>query len=77
MVFLCPFADNLCTRLFIFGLLSASLTDKGGNAMKVNNNVQNEMLQTTQHPDYKTEIVEVLRSNFTPKIKQERILTYH
>ena len=45
--------------------------------MKVNNNVQNEMLQTTQHPDYKTEIVEVLRSNLTPKIKQERILAYH
>lgn len=45
--------------------------------MKVNNNVQNEMLQVTQHPDYKTEIVEVLRSNLTPKIKQERILAYH
>ena len=45
--------------------------------MKVNNNIQNETPQTTQHPDYKTEIVEVLRSNLTPKIKQERILTYH
>ena len=45
--------------------------------MKVNYNVQNEMLPTTQHPDYKTEIVEVLRSNLTPKIKQERILAYH
>ena len=37
----------------------------------------NEMIQTTQHPDYKTEIVEALRSNLTPKIKQERILAYH
>lgn len=45
--------------------------------MKMDNNVQNEMLPTTQHPDYKTEIVEVLRSNLTPKIKQERILAYH
>lgn len=45
--------------------------------MEMNNNVQNEMLPTTQHPDYKTEIVEVLRSNLTPKIKQERILAYH
>lgn len=45
--------------------------------MKVNNNAQNEILQTTQHPDYKTEIVETLRSNLTPKIKQERILAYH
>lgn len=45
--------------------------------MKTNNNVQNEMLLTTQHPDYKAEIVEVLRSNLTPKIKQERILAYH
>lgn len=45
--------------------------------MKVNNNVQNEMLQMTQHPDYKAEIVEVIRSNLTPKIKQDRILAYH
>lgn len=45
--------------------------------MKTNNNVQTEMLLTTQHPDYKAEIVEVLRSNLTPKIKQERILAYH
>ncbi len=44
--------------------------------MKVNDNIQNEILQTTQHPDYKTEIVEMLRSNLTPKIKQERILAY-
>ncbi len=45
--------------------------------MKVNNNIPNEILQSTQHPDYRTEIIEVLRSNLTPKIKQERILAYH
>lgn len=45
--------------------------------MKVNNNISNEILQSTQHPDYRTEIIEVLRSSLTPKIKQERILAYH
>ena len=45
--------------------------------MKVNNNISNEILQSTQHPDYRTEIIEVLRSTLTPKIKQERILAYH
>ncbi len=29
------------------------------------------------HPNYKLEIVELLRSNLTPKLKQECILTYH
>ena len=43
--------------------------------MYVKDNV--EMLKVTRHPDYKTEIVSVLRSNLTPKIKQERILAYH
>ncbi|MDE7326257.1 MAG: magnesium transporter [Lachnospiraceae bacterium] len=45
--------------------------------MKMNNNILNETPEMTPHPDYKTEIVEVLRSNLTPKVKQERILTYH
>ena len=31
----------------------------------------------TIHPDYKTEIVEILRSNLTPRLKKERILAYH
>lgn len=30
-----------------------------------------------QHPDYKTEISEILRSTLTPKPMKERILTYH
>ena len=45
--------------------------------MQANSDVQNEMPVTAQHPDYKTEIVEVLRSNLTPKIKRERVLDYH
>ncbi|MDE6025416.1 MAG: magnesium transporter [Lachnospiraceae bacterium] len=45
--------------------------------MSVKDNVLNGELETIQHPDYKIEIVEVLRSNLSPKIKQERILAYH
>ena len=45
--------------------------------MNVKNNTQNEMIEMMHHPDYKVEIVEVLRSNLTPKIKQQRILAYH
>lgn len=40
-------------------------------------NVQNGAIEMIQHPDYKIEIVNVLRSNLSPKIKQERILAYH
>ncbi len=45
--------------------------------MNVKYNVQNENVEIMQHPDYKAEIVEVFRSNLTPRIKQERILAYH
>lgn len=45
--------------------------------MKATKNVPIEMLEMTQRPDYKMEIVEMFRSNLTPKIKQERILAYH
>ena len=45
--------------------------------MNVKDNVLNVVPDTIQHPDYKIEIVEVLRSNLSPKIKQERILAYH
>ncbi len=44
-------------------------------------NKENHITYTTtemlQHPDYKTEIVALLRGDLTPKIKQERILGYH
>lgn len=45
--------------------------------MKTKPTVQNEELIVTQHPDYTSEVVTLLRSNLTPKIKQERILSYH
>lgn len=35
------------------------------------------MREAMRHPDYKSEIISVLRSNLAPKIKQERILAYH
>ena len=37
--------------------------------------IENNM--TAQHPDYKTEIVQILQSNLTPKLMRERILDYH
>ena len=45
--------------------------------MNGKDNMQNEWNEQTQHPDYKREIVEVFRSNLTPRIKEERILDYH
>ena len=45
--------------------------------MNGKDNVQNQIVENKQHPDYKTEIVQIFRSNLTPKIKQERILAYH
>lgn len=41
-------------------------------------NEKNELLnEIGQHPDYKTEITEILRSNLTPKRMRERISDYH
>ncbi len=45
--------------------------------MSINNDLQNEPNGLAQHPDYKTEIIGILRSNLTPKHMQERLLTYH
>ncbi len=45
--------------------------------MNGKDNVQNQIVEIKQHPDYKTEIIQIFRSNLTPKIKQERILAYH
>lgn len=42
--------------------------------MNKNNLMQPEMIQ---YPDYAAQIAEVLRSNLTPKLKQERMLDYH
>lgn len=45
--------------------------------MNAANTMQTTASEMKLHPDYKTEIVEVLRSPLLPRIKQERILTYH
>ncbi len=45
--------------------------------MNVKNNIQNENAVVVQHPDYKSEVAEIIRSNLTPKLMQERILAYH
>ena len=36
-----------------------------------------ENLQAVVHPDYKTEIAEIIKSNLTPKLIREKILDYH
>ena len=43
--------------------------------MNENNILQNEPIAA--HPDYKSEIAKLLRSNLTPKLKRDRILSYH
>lgn len=45
--------------------------------MNVTNAIQNDVTEMMCHPDYKQEIAEMFRSNLTPKIKQERLLSYH
>lgn len=45
--------------------------------MSVKKNISNESIVIAQHPDYKAEIVEILRSNLAPKRMRERILDYH
>lgn len=49
--------------------------------MMIKNNGTNDMVTENtvlvQHPDYKAEIIEILRSNLAPKLKQEKLSTYH
>ena len=45
--------------------------------MEQENIVQNEVNLSGQHPDYKSEIVDIIRKNLTPNIIRERILDYH
>ena len=40
-------------------------------------NLTNETLVAAQHPDYKAEIAQILRSTLTPKPMKERVLAYH
>ena len=45
--------------------------------MSVNKKNLNSKNVIEQRPDYKTEIAEILRSNLTPVLMRERILSYH
>ena len=40
-------------------------------------NIQNDEVITSQYPDYKTEIADILHSNLTPKLMREQLLSYH
>lgn len=40
-------------------------------------NISVENLVSTQHPDYKNKIVEIIRGNLTPRLMREQILDYH
>ena len=45
--------------------------------MTENKGTMTETAVITQHPDYRTEIADILRSNLTPRKMQERLLQYH
>ena len=45
--------------------------------MMENKSTMTENAVITQHPDYRTEIADILRSNLTPRKMQERLLQYH
>ena len=45
--------------------------------MTENKSTMTENAVITQHPDYRTEIADILRSNLTPRKMQERLLQYH
>lgn len=45
--------------------------------MSTSKNEINEEVIVAQHPDYKSEIVDILRGNLAPKLKRERVLDYH
>ena len=45
--------------------------------MTDNKNAMTDAAVITQHPDYRTEIADILRSNLTPRKMQERLLQYH
>lgn len=45
--------------------------------MNAKNKFPNESVMIAQHPDYKAQITQILRSNLTPGLMQKRILAYH
>lgn len=40
-------------------------------------NMETEMIPSDRHPDYKTKISTVIRSNLTPGLMKEKLLSYH
>lgn len=45
--------------------------------MNTKNTILTKNIIISQHPDYRSEIVNILRSNLTPKLIRDRILSYH
>lgn len=45
--------------------------------MSAKMNTQEETLMTAQHPDYRNEIADVIRSNLTPRRMREKLMDYH
>lgn len=45
--------------------------------MNVKTTIDNENTAVVHHPDYKTEIADIIRSNLTPKHMRDSILAYH
>ena len=45
--------------------------------MNTNKNLLNDSAITAQHPDYRTEIVGILRGSLTPGLMRERLRSYH
>ncbi len=41
------------------------------------NDILPEQTSGTQHPDYRTEITQILRGNLSPKLMREKLLDYH
>ena len=45
--------------------------------MNTNKNLLNDTAITAQHPDYKTEIADILRGSLTPGLMRERLRSFH
>ena len=73
------------THFHLFGILRLTLPKtklqvsikKGEETMNAKKEIPNENIAFVQHPDYKNEIADIIRSNLTPKLIRERLSTYH
>lgn len=77
MVFLRPFSENFAPVFWPVVCRGERVSVKEDRAMNGMNMIQNDAVEMMGHPDYKQEIAEMLQSNLTPKMKQERLLAYH